>query len=110
MKNILKRITVVFFAIIVCFFMFVYLGDSIDMVFIHPFKYWGAEAFGDSWYYKSPTLYLLRAFLEISICLLVLCCILKYRKKYFGRIFILMLGYLLWTFKFPIAIWIKHLF
>lgn len=113
MKNIngmLKKSTIILFIIILCFFELLYLEDAVDMIFVHPFEHWGSESFSEWWYYKSPILYLLRAFLDISICLLVLCCILKYHKKYFGRIFILMLGYLLWIFKYPIEIWIKHLF
>ena len=109
-KSILKRSIIIAFIIILCFCELLYLEDAVDMIFIHPFEYWGSESFSEWWYYKSPIHYGLRALLDAFICLVCLCCVLKYRKKYFGRIFILMLGYLLWTFKFPIAIWIKHLF
>ena len=113
MKNIngmLKKSTIILFIIILCFFELLYLEDAVDMIFVHPFEHWGSESFSEWWYYKSPIYYGLRAFLDAIICLVCLCCVLKYHRKHFGRIAILMLCYLLWIFKYPIEIWIKHLF
>lgn len=109
-KDIFKKFVITIFISIVCLFILLYTTDAINMIFVHPFEYWGSEPFSDCWYYKSATHYGLRAVLDVIICLICLYCVLKYHRKHFGRIAILILCYLLWTFKYPIKIWIKHLF
>ena len=109
-KSILKNLVSAIFVLILCLLVMLYTTDAIDMIFVHPFQYWGGESFSEWWYYKSPIHYGVHSLLETVMCLVCLYCVLKYQKKYFGRVSILITAYLLWTFRQLIKIWIEHLF
>ncbi len=89
----------------IAFIAFCSIFTAVEMVFIDPFKYWGAEAFCGAWHYESGLNYFLNSLFSVCFVLPTIWFACKWKKLHPVRTIFLLIFYYLFLFRDLFLYW-----